>query len=125
MRRHLTELGRFAVRLAGEEGPLPKYSAETKSAPPRALLPGSGASPPELGQCCSAERENEAMRLITKGWVGRPSWHRFHATLLGKCYHRAECPLLGQDSIAVTHADALAKALMPCAVCKPPPCWGP
>jgi len=53
------ELGRFTARLAGEQGPLPKQSAETNSAPPCAL-------PQEVGfrllSWASAARQKGRMR---------------------------------------------------------------
>lgn len=60
------------------------------------------------------------MRIVTKGWHGMPSWHCYYAAPVAKHYHRVECAR-GQDCVPVTYAEAQARKLTPCKVCKPIP----
>lgn len=42
-----------------------------------------------------------------------------HTTKTGECYHRAGCRSLSRSDIPMTRAEAEAKGLRPCKVCKP------
>ena len=60
------------------------------------------------------------MRFVARGWNGCPSWHKYYAMPISKHYHRVECAKVG-ESIPVSYAEAQARKLTPCKLCKPTP----
>ena len=60
------------------------------------------------------------MRFAPMGWRGQPSWTHYYAEPVAKHYHRVDCPRLS-DGVPVTHAEAQARKLTPCKICKPTP----
>ena len=85
-----------AILLSLTVGCGPKTQA-SKSAAVQSSAGGSGSVAP------SADRGSDVV----------------HATATGKRYHRADCRSLSRSDIAMTRAEAEAKGLTPCKVCKP------
>jgi hypothetical protein len=83
------------------------------------FLVGRGPKEPASGRASLASERAPVSETTTSALpTGAPS-DTVYATRTEKRYHRAGCSSLSKSAIRMTRAEAEAKGLTPCKVCKP------
>ena len=82
------------------------------------VVDGCGPSPDDSAQGVSSAADS-TQEDAPSAAVRDGGEDEVHATRTGQRYHRAGCRSLSKSDIPMTRAEAEAKGLTPCKVCKP------
>ena len=104
MRRLSVLLSCVLLLLVSACGPKPRYSGNVETG--RVTDHGESATAGEAAEPAGEPSTEDAKDVV-------------HATRTGERYHRASCRYLSKSDIPMSRAEAEAKGLTPCKVCKP------
>jgi DNA-entry nuclease len=84
-----------------------------------AFLVGRGPKDHASSRASLASEQPSSSEANTSALPAAARSDTVYATRTGKRYHRAACRSLSKSAIPMTRAEAEAKGLTPCKVCKP------